>query len=238
MPLSNILKSWELVLAAVLMAVVGALLYVWQNEPVYETSAEVLVTPVDDTSFVGLPILTPSADPTRVAQTAVGLIQTASTADATAKALGGGFTREKSVSAVAVAPRGESNILAVTAHDADPQVATRIANTYVESALAERKRALAGPLDRRIQELSSQEQSLGKTDAANAGVTSQLTRLRFAREAGDPSLSASQPAVAPDSPSSPGALFVVAVAALVGLVIGCIAAMMLGPLWPPARRRG
>ena len=76
-----------------------------------------LVTPVaqEDQTFLGLPVLRDSGDPTRSVQTAANQIHSSAAAVRTATKLGGDWTRNKVLEAIEVTPEGESNILAVTA---------------------------------------------------------------------------------------------------------------------------
>jgi uncharacterized protein involved in exopolysaccharide biosynthesis len=58
--------------AVVLAVVAGALFWLIERSPDYRASSQVIVTPVasDDTTFIGLPVIRASGDPTRSVQTA------------------------------------------------------------------------------------------------------------------------------------------------------------------------
>src|SRR5688500_230455 len=139
------IRAHPLVIVGVTMlTVLAALAWVVQKEPVYEATAEVLVTPMpaDSTALFGLQLLRESNDPTRTLQTAASLVETTRAAELTGKEMGEGFSRTYVQDQVEVEPQGQSNILAVTAKANEADTAALLANTFVAASLAARRETL------------------------------------------------------------------------------------------------
>lgn len=194
-----------------ILALVGAALYLGLRSERYEASTDVLVAPLEteDPAFQGLPLIRESSDGSRPVQTAAGLLRGTAIAELTAVALGGDWTELKVEDAVGIAPRGESNLVAITAQSGDPEEAAEIANRYANAALQFRRRSIEPALQREIRAVE-----------AEAGSAASLQRLRDAKANGDPTLSISSPARAPSSSSLPSAPLVLLAALIVGLLIG------------------
>lgn len=199
------------------LALIAAAVYLGVRSERYEASADVLVAPLatDDPEFQGLPLIRESSDGSRPVQTAAGLLRGAAIADLTAKALGSGWTQKKVEDEVGVAPRGESNLVAVTAQSADPDEAAEVANRYANAALQFRRRSIEPALEREIRAVE-----------AEAGSATSLQRLRDAKENGDPTLSISSPARAPSGSSLPSTKLVLLAALVVGLLLGIAGVMV------------
>lgn len=199
------------VVCTTLLALIAAALYLGLRSDRYEASADVLVAPLatDDPEFQGLPLIRESSDGSRPVQTAAGLLRGTAITELTADALGGDWTEQKVEDAVGVAPRGESNLVAITAQSGDPDEAAEIANRYANAALQFRRRQIQPALEREIRAVE-----------AEAGGSASLQRLRDAKANGDPTLSVSSPARAPSSSALPSAPLVLLAALIVGLLIG------------------
>jgi Mrp family chromosome partitioning ATPase len=204
------------VLGLTLLAVGAAAAWLSVKEPRYEATAEILITPLPAASeaLLGLQLVRESSDPTRVMQTAAELVDSNQAALLTAATVGDGSTRVEVQRAVEVEPRGQSNILAVTAEARDPQLAARVANVFVDSALRARRDALGRQIAVRIGALEA---------AGREGVA----ELRTIAEGGDPTMSVSQEAVAPEAPAGAPSWLVFMLAGIAGLGIGAGAAVLV-----------
>lgn len=200
-----------LVACTTLLALIAAGLYLGLRSDRYEASADILVAPLatDDPEFQGLPLIRESSDGSRPVQTAAGLLRGTAIAAQTATALGDEWTERKVEDAVGVAPRGESNLVAITAQSGDPEEAAEVANRYANAALQFRRRSIEPALEREIRAVE-----------AEAGSAASLQRLRDAKQNGDPTLSISSPARAPSDSSLPSAALVLIAALVVGLLVG------------------
>jgi capsular polysaccharide biosynthesis protein len=194
-----------------LLALIAATLYLGLRSDRYEANADVLVAPLatDDPEFQGLPLIRESSDGSRPVQTAAGLLRGTAIAALTAETLGGDWTEQKVEDAVGVAPRGESNLVAVTAQSDNADEAAEVANRYANAALQFRLRSIEPALEREIRAVE-----------AEGGNGAGLQRLRDAKANGDPTLSISSPARAPSSSSLPSAPLVLLAALIVGLLVG------------------
>jgi Mrp family chromosome partitioning ATPase len=227
-PFVRAIRSHPLVFALVTLAALGAAAALLvSRSPTYQATAELLVSPLaqDDRTFLGIPLLRDSGDPTRTAQTAAALIASPGVAQRTARRLGGGATRQDVEAAVSVEPLGESNIVAVTAQAASAGEAARIANRYARESLALRA-ALLGP------QIRSAIADLRAVARANRGVLSSIDRTRLTellavRDRGDPSLSLSQAAEPPSGPTDAPKWLVLVLALLTGLALGTIVTVLM-----------
>lgn len=199
------------VVCTTVLALIAAALYLGLRSDRYEASADVLVSPLtsEDPGFQNLPLIRESSDGSRPVQTAAGLLRGTAIAAMTAEALGGDWTEKKVEEAVGVAPRGESNLVAITAQSEDPAEAAEVANRYANAALQFRRRSIEPALEREIRAVEAE----GNSGAA-------LQRLRDAKANGDPTLSISSPAREPSGSSLPSSKLVLLAALIVGLLVG------------------
>ncbi len=214
----------------VTLAAVGAsIAWITLRPPTYEATANILLTPLaqEDQDFQGLDAVRESGDPTRTSQTAATLVRSTAAAERTARELGGDWTAKKVLDAIEVTPEGESNILAVTAKTDGADKATRLSNTFARASLSERGDTIARQAEAEIARLRASVEDLGEGTEARATVTDRINKLETVRVDGDPTLSLSQQATAPESPSGPPAPVIVILAALAGFTLGSGAALLL-----------
>jgi capsular exopolysaccharide synthesis family protein len=221
-PYVRAIRSRALVFVLVTLAAVGAAgVLLATRSPTYETTAELLVTPLqqDDRTFLGITLLRDSGDPTRTVQTAAALIASPVVAARTARELGGGLTRESVENAVKVEPLGESNIVGVTAEATSAREAARLANSYASIAVDRRSEVL------RRQVVSAIADYAG--DALSPEDRTRLSELQAVRDRGDPTLSLSQRAQPPEKPTDAPAWLVLGLALVAGLTLGAIVAVLV-----------
>lgn len=216
------------VICTTVLALIGAGLYLGLRSENYEASTDVLVAPLatDDPEFQGLPLIRESSDGSRPVQTAAGLLRGSAIVERVSTALGGEWTEQKVEEAVGVAPRGESNLVAITAQSNDPEEAAEVANRYANAALQFRRRSLEPAVEREIRVVE-----------AETGDAARVQRLREVLENGDPTLSISTPARAPSSSALPSEKLVLLAALIVGLLVG-VAGLLVADVArtsPPSR---
>jgi capsular polysaccharide biosynthesis protein len=221
-------RGWSLILVAstTLAALLGAAIYLVVRSPSYESTGNVLVAPLatDDRNFEGVPLIRESSDGTRPVQTATGLLSTPADAQAAAVSLGPEWDQAKVEGAVRVQPRGESDIVAITATADSASEAAKVANLYMHSALELRRKAIEPALDREIRILSGQP-----------GSAERIERLRTAREDGDPTLGVTASAQPPTGSASTSTGLVLLVALVVGVLAGVVAALVVDVVRGPDR---
>ncbi|HSF01551.1 MAG TPA: AAA family ATPase [Solirubrobacterales bacterium] len=213
----------------VLATLGGGIAYVSWRSPVYEATAQLLITPLpqDDTTFRGLSLLRDAGDPARTAQTAAALIDTQATAALTAERLGQGYTAKKVLDRTDVKPLGDSDVLAVTARADEPDEAAQIANQFTTSALVVRRRTLRTEVAAAIAEAKAQLNATPRRSPLAAEIAGRLTTLRSLSDGQDSTLSSAQRAISPSSAAGPPAVLVVVLSLLAGLTIGAGAALVL-----------
>jgi capsular polysaccharide biosynthesis protein len=223
-----------LVAVAVLAALVAATAFLVARPTQYEATANVFVAPLasDDPIARGLPFIRESSDGARPVQSAVGLLDTGEAAALAAERLGGTWDRADVERAVLVTPRGQSNLLAITATDGNAETAANVANVFAQAALDARKAAIAPYVEAQVRRM--EETVIGRGDAATAEEV--LRRLRSVLEAGDPTLSISSPALTPTSSTAKSPGLVLAIALVAGLLVG-VGGILLRSVVVPAPDR-
>lgn len=218
--LTAVRRRWWLLVALVIVAVGAAFLALGQRTPSYQAEAQILVVPYPsgDASVTGIRILRETNDGARDLQTATALLTSSRTDEATAAAVGRGVTADDVESGVTLEPIGGSNIIAVRATSSDARQAARLANAYANAAIAQRNAEIKEQARIAIKAIDGQ-------DGAEFAATRQ--QLRSFRDQGDPTMSVSQGATVPSAPEGPGDLVVLLAAAIAGLVLGTIGALLL-----------
>jgi len=222
--------NWLLVVLAVLGGVSGYIASQSVGVPRYEATAQLLVTPVsaDDPNFLGLPVLrqTPG-DPTRTIETAAALLRSGGAAKRAAQSLRPPTSVQHILDVVSLKPQGQSNIVAVSASADTGRRAAQIANAYAKATLIERAALLRDSAAAQIPRVRAQLAAIGgATRPAGAELAQRLSALRGLAEGGDPSLSLSQRARAPDEQAGPSSVIVLLFVALVGFAIGSLIAVL------------
>jgi len=216
----------RLILITVAVSVCAAALYLIVADKVYQSHADVLVTPLprDDPTFVGLALTTDSSDPTRDVETVARLIKTPVVAGRVVSELGLHVTPRQLLADVDATPVASSNVVTITAKANDPKRAAQIANAFGTAGIDYRTRRLHEQLDVIIPQLQKQVAQLpeGTTRAALVG---RVRNLEVLRSLQDPTLHLATRAVPSGSAVSPRPLLSVAAALLAGLIVGGAAAL-------------
>jgi Mrp family chromosome partitioning ATPase len=220
---------------AILAAVGGSLAWMRVRTPEYRATAQLLISPVppEDQTFMGLPVIRDSNDPTRTAETAAILVRSPTAARSAAQRLPG-WTPEAVLDAVEVQPEGESNILDVTARASEPRAAAAVATAFATAAIAERDAKLRRQVQPVIDRLMRAR--TGTTD--DAQLDAEIARLEEVRSGGDQSLQLARAAAVPTAPQGASSKVLAVLAVLAGLVLGSGAAMLLELLGPRRIRAG
>ncbi|MDP9385613.1 MAG: CpsD/CapB family tyrosine-protein kinase [Actinomycetota bacterium] len=221
---------WLVVLLLVTLTVGAAYAALSRQQQRHRASAEILVTPFAerDEAVTGLGLIRDTGDPARTVQTAAALVESQRAAERAARALGQRWTREAVLGAVDVQPRGESNILAVTATATSQEDAVAVADAFARAALTSRQRELETQLDARIRQLRGRLRTVPQDDfAVRNDLAERLNQLEAVRVSGhDPTLTLAQPASPAGTIGTPASL-VLGLAALAGVAVGTLAAVGL-----------
>jgi capsular exopolysaccharide synthesis family protein len=229
-------RGW-MVLVAVVITTGVAIAYVATATKIYEASADLLVSPVagGSTTLASLGLISSSTDPTRDVETAARLVHTVDVAERVQRELGTEETPQELLAKIDAAPVAQSNIIAVSARDEDPQFAADLANEFAEQTVADRTDQLHEQIDSIIPTLNTRLDEVADSPAA-AGIQAQLARLETLRSGPDPTLRAETAADVPDDPVSPRPVLSIAGGILAGLVLGLGAAFAYQALDPRLRR--
>lgn len=223
-PFLRAIRAHPLLVAAVVVVAVGATVaYHKSRTPTYEATAQVLLTPVaNDGPYVGLPVVTESSgDPARTLQTATSVLESSAADLATAKQLGGSWTRKTVHQAVKVEPLGESNVVSVVASASSSTGAAKLANAYARNALALRAADLSSEAKSEASELQARQKALPASEGTNSSqIGAQITALDSVAGGHDPNFSLLQIALPPSAPSGTSLKLLAVLAVLAGLVIG------------------
>jgi capsular exopolysaccharide synthesis family protein len=235
--LQALAQHWPFIFGSVVFAVAAAVLYLAAAEDRYRAHADVLVTPVpaDDETFVGLPVIRESGEG-RSVLTAARLVEAPQVADAVRARIGGPEDRDALLDAVTVAPQEQSSIVTITGEGDSADRAAAVANGFAQAVIAERTRVFQRELGQVVNRLANRLASLppGSRDTGEGGaIADRLGALRGLVGSRDPSLQIASLAVAPSEAAWPRPLPSLAVAVLVGLLLGvgiAIALELVNPL--------
>lgn len=240
--LQAIRRHWLVVVAVAVLAMVVAGVTVSRLSKSYTATASILVTPLPagDPTFVGIGTVVDTGDPARTLQTAVALIDTPNAAARAAAEMGRPWTPQSVLQAISVAPLGASDVISVSANAAAPAAAQRLANTFASSAIAYRASIVQGQIQASIKQLQTRLSALGNganTTAEGQTLATSLEQLEAVQGTREPTMSVSQTAELPTSPSGASTKLLIIIALAAGLAIGCLAAIALDAFSRPVRDR-
>jgi Mrp family chromosome partitioning ATPase len=230
-------ERWFIVAIAVVAAVAAAQLYVSSAKPVYQATANLLISPETDPHLSVLPLFRSSSDPTRDTQTAALLVDTPQAAQQAALLLKTAESPQAVLSRIQVTPVAGSDVIAVTASASTPGAAARLANAFAQAAIQVLTLRLQSQLQSAISRLQAhvnQSPQSGSTTAADS-LASQLASLRALQGAPDPTISLESPANLGTQVSPRRKLSLLA-GAILGLVLGIAIALAADALDPRLRR--
>jgi capsular polysaccharide biosynthesis protein len=234
--LQTVRSHWVLCLVAILLTSVGSIVANRLRPPSYEATAQLLVTPAprDDPNLLGLPVIRDSGDPIRTIATAAVVLRSGEAAAAAAARLGRPWSPDRVLQAIDMAPLGQSDVVTIKAKAASPGVALVVANLYATSLLEVRRDRFAQVVDQAISDTATQA---GRSNTQGS-LGTRLDYLQAIRRTGDPSVSLSELAALPTTPTGPSAWLIVIVAIVLGIALADTAVIVAERLeWrkmPPA----
>lgn len=231
-------QRWLLVLLCLVLAVVGSAAVYLVRGVTYAAEAQLLATPVarDDPTFIGLPVIRESSDPTRDVTTLTAYVQTPEVQEKAQQILAGmGFTPEqqgRAAQSLQVEPVAASFIVSITATADDPAAAAQIANAYAEAAISTRQRVLNDQLEPRLGRAQAALTQLpqGVSDATRTSLQDEIAQLQTLAGGPDPSLQILSLAGPQGEPTGPGFGLVLAASGLIGLLLGLAGAALEGAI--------
>jgi polysaccharide biosynthesis transport protein len=225
-------RNWLLVVAITLLTGVVAAATTLRGTPTYQASATVLVSPLEqgDANFVNTGVVLDTGEPVRTVQTAAALINSLPAAQKTAAAIGHGWTAAEVQSSIGVTPRGESNVLEVTAQASTPAQAAKLANRFAQEAVAYRGTVVQGNISAQLEDLEARLNQVSGTGIADSNLVGQLsTRIAALRAVqaggGDPTLQVTGLATPGGSPTGAPRWLIILLSLIGGFAIGSVAAL-------------
>jgi Mrp family chromosome partitioning ATPase/capsular polysaccharide biosynthesis protein len=219
---------WAAVIFVLVLVVAAG--YAIRRSPSYQATARLLVNPLPqtDTTFVGLPLIRDSGDPTRTMQTAATLVDSPLAAATTARAMGRGWTTHRVQGAVSVQPEGQSEILDITATDTSASRSAKLANTFAASSLDARSAQLKLAVAQSIANTTTQLNAIhNSASVAAADLQDKLNQLRGISNGQDPTLTLSQVATIPRSPSGPSNKVIALLALIAAIALSSGAVLLI-----------
>ena len=229
-------KKW--IVLAVILALVGAGVYLKAATPVYTAQAQVLVAPLTGTSantLAGLGLISASSDPTQDVETAASLLPSLAAAQMTQSQLGLPGSAQSVLNRVSVQILSQSFVLAVTATASNPDSAARLANTFARNAIAVRSATFQRQLAAELVQLNAKLVNVPRS-ATTTALQQQIAALDQYLHAPVPDMSFSVAAVPPLGRTSPRASLTLGAALFVGLVVGILGAFLIATADPTVRR--
>jgi len=124
-------EHWPYIAGTVVLAVVGALIFVGGAQKRYEAGVDVLVSPVPPETLVGLPLFRDS-NLSRSVVTAARLVTSPQVVDGVERRLRLAVDRQQLLSHVSVTPQEQSSIVTITGKASTPRQAARLANAFAD----------------------------------------------------------------------------------------------------------
>jgi Mrp family chromosome partitioning ATPase len=232
-----LVRYWPVVAGTVVLSVAIALFTLSRSGDTYQASASVLVSPLgaSDPTFTGTGVVIDTGDPARTVQTAAALLNSPRAASLAASALGGGWTEGGVRGAVSVTPRGQSNVLAVTARASTPEDASNLANAFAHAAVQARTEIVQQNIAAKLRALDARFRQPGAiaTATGQQELALRIVQLEAVRATkADPTLQVAQDAEPPSGSTGLPRLLLVVLSAIVGFAIGSVGAVALSYFSP------
>ncbi len=217
-------RNWVLLLICFVTVPAVALAYSLLQTPQYTASASLLFGSTSLDQRLQSSSNTEESDPIRAAATNLKLVSLRRISVLTAEALDqAGLTADEVSEKVKVNPEGESDLVSVEATDESPEFAAELANTFARQYIAFRRDSDRAKVTRAQSLIDAQLADLSpEVRASEVGDRLEEKKRQLevvgALQTGNAELV--QPAVAPDSPSSPQTQRNVALGILLGIFLG------------------
>ena len=214
-------EHWPYIAITVALAIAAAAAYVGVAEKRYEASADVLVSPVSSDTLLGLPVLRENVFGRSVV-TVARLTKSPQVSSRVRDSLRLSLAPSAVSRLITVTPQEQSDILTITGKGRSPDAAARIANAFAQALLAERTERFQRQLRLVVNGLSSRLRAIANRPRSPeaAALSTRLADFRALSGERDPTLEIVSLAVPPSEPAWPRPLLSVAVAAVIGLLLG------------------
>ena len=222
--------------AVILAAVGGAAGWMGTHPPEYESTTQLLVTPLPDgdSSFLGVPMIrSQGADPQRAVTTAAALAESGEILRLASEQLGGELSPDEIERAVEITPIEGENIVEITATATDAKQAAAIADAYVESVLVARQAELRPLIADAIRRAEAELAKLADREGLRANeLEARLADLRSVDDGADPTLTVALVASVPTTPEGLPRWMILVIALAAGTALAAVTAILIELLAP------
>jgi capsular exopolysaccharide synthesis family protein len=224
-------QRWALILGCGLVAAVLAFGVSLLLPERYNASADLLFANSNlDAAVLGSSTDESQTAPERVAATNLELASLQVVAENTRRRLGTSLTVRQLQDRLSIKPKGQADIVTVTATAPTRDEAVRLANTFAEEVEAFRRQAAQDQVQRAIDALRLSQASEPSTRGAE-----RLEQLRAIKEVEAGDVTIVQRAVPPRDASSPRPLRNTVIGGLLGLLLGVFVALLFHRIDPRVR---
>ncbi len=228
MPYWHALRSHRLLIVSItVIAVLAALAVVATATKRYDADADLGIQPrpalSTDDPLSGSPVFFQPADGSPASVRPARILSSSAYLGAFDKRLSGPDAN----ATISVTPLAQADIVAIQASASNGAVAASVANRFAHFVIARRKLEFQQWLTRTISDVREQLRSYPAQSAQHATLAGTLAALNFYVGSQDPTISSLTPASTPTSPVWPRPKTTLAVALIVGLLLGIAAAVTL-----------
>jgi succinoglycan biosynthesis transport protein ExoP len=224
-------QRWTAIVACGLVAALLALAFSLVQKDSYKASADLLFQADNlETRVFGTTDTETQIAPERVAATNLELASLQVVAESVRRKLKLDLTLRQLQDRISIQPKGQADIVTITAKGPTRANAVLIANTFADEVVAFRRKAAQDKIQRAIDalELSRDEQ----TGRVRRNTESRLEQLRAIKAIEQGDVTVVQPAVPPRDRAAPKPLRNTVVGALLGLILGVFVALLVHRLDP------
>ncbi len=220
-------RRWLVVVATVAICLAAGIAIAGLNSnDKYESSTRVLFGTSTPAEAI-LQVPRPDDDPEREAATNVLLARSEAVAANVRRDLRLDTSVDDLLDKVEVEAEQNANVLRITATDEDPEQAARVANAFGKEFVAFKARGDQESIEQAQADLQQQLADLPADDPARGDIQDSIQRLSSARAVANGDARVIARAEAPSDPSSLGLAQVLALAGILGLALGVIAAVVV-----------
>jgi Mrp family chromosome partitioning ATPase len=213
-------RIW-LVIVSIIVGIGVALVLSNSQQKQYQSTAVLLFRQVLlDIQLTGTPLQLQSSDPTIESATDVGLVDQENVRAGAAQQLGPPYTTQSLKSHIDISSQGKSNLVGIKATAASPDEAARIANTVANQYLRIASQQTVAEITAAEDRVRSEINTRKLTRTQREGLQTALTKLSVLSSLGPENVHLVQPAVPPNSPSSPKPVRNAIIGGLAGLLLG------------------
>jgi uncharacterized protein involved in exopolysaccharide biosynthesis len=220
-------------------ALLGAGIYLTTTAKKYDASANIVTTRSQLASTLFQSGAGQSADPERDVNTNLAVISSGTVAGRARQQLRVRTSIRQLLDEVTATTKGNSNVITVTVRDTQPARAAAIANAFATQYVRyqdETTRAQFSDGARSVQQRLRQMAPAQRSSAEGAALAQRLQQLQVAASVDTSGVRLLDPATPSTSPAVPRTKFVLALALIVGLLLGCLCAIGLATRTDPAFR--